>query len=149
MKAVLQRVKRSRVSVEGKIVAEIALGLLVLLAVAKEDTQRDIDYIVEKIVNLRIFDDWQGKINFSVKDISGEILVVSQFTLLANCQKGRRPSFDKAASPEQAEPLYEQFIRELQKRQVKVKQGKFQAVMDVELTNCGPVTVIIESQGEK
>ncbi|MBU1397481.1 MAG: D-tyrosyl-tRNA(Tyr) deacylase [Proteobacteria bacterium] len=145
MRAVVQRVKESSVSVDGKIIGKIGAGLLVLIGIAKKDTISDIDFIADKILNLRIFEDENKKMNMSVLDIGGEILVVSQFTLLGDCRKGRRPSFIDAAEPEKANELYEKFVEKIRGRGVKVKTGIFRAMMDVSLVNDGPVTLIVES----
>ncbi len=145
MRAVVQRVKSSSVTVDGKVVAEIDDGLLVLLGVAKPDKFDDADYLAEKIVNLRIFEDENGKLNRSVLSTGGQMLVVSQFTLLGNCNKGRRPSFIHAAGQNQAVPLYERFIEQIRKKGVSVKTGRFGATMEVALINDGPVTLIVES----
>ena len=145
MRAVVQRVKSSSVTVDGRIIAEIGNGLLVLLGVAKADNFDDVDYLAEKIVNLRIFEDENGKMNHSVLSTGGQMLVVSQFTLLGNCNKGRRPSFIQAAGQNQAVTLYERFIEQVQKKGVSVKTGRFRATMEVSLINDGPVTLIVES----
>ncbi|MBU1182563.1 MAG: D-tyrosyl-tRNA(Tyr) deacylase [Proteobacteria bacterium] len=145
MRAVVQRVKESSLSVDGKIIGKIGAGLLVLIGIAKKDTISDIDFIADKILNLRIFEDENKKMNMSVLDIGGEILVVSQFTLLGDCRKGRRPSFIDAAEPEKANELYEKFVEKIRGRGVKVKTGIFRAMMDVSLVNDGPVTLIVES----
>lgn len=145
MKAVLQRVKRASVTVDGEIVGKIEKGLLVLLGVSKDDTTADADYLADKILNLRIFEDSEEKMNLSLVDVSGEILVVSQFTLYADTRKGRRPSFVQAASPEQANHLYEYLVSIFRTKLLRVETGKFQAMMDVELINDGPVTIIIDS----
>lgn len=145
MRAVVQRVKESSLSVDGKIIGKIGAGLLVLIGIAKKDTISDIDFIADKILNLRIFEDENKKMNRSVLDIGGEILVVSQFTLLGDCRKGRRPSFIDAAEPEKANELYEKFVEKIRGRGVKVKTGIFRAMMDVSLVNDGPVTLIVES----
>jgi D-tyrosyl-tRNA(Tyr) deacylase len=145
MRAVVQRVKSSSVTVDGRVVAEIGNGLLVLLGVAKPDTSDDADYLAEKIVNLRIFEDKNGKLNHSVLSTGGQMLVVSQFTLLGNCNKGRRPSFVHAAGQDQAVKLYERFIEQVREKGVSVKTGRFQAMMQVALINDGPVTLIVES----
>lgn len=145
MKAVLQRVKRASVTVDGKIVGKIEKGLLVLLGVSKDDTTADADYLADKILNLRIFEDSEEKMNLSLIDVSGEILLVSQFTLYADTRKGRRPSFVQAASPEQANHLYEYLVSIFRTKLLRVETGKFQAMMDVELINDGPVTIIIDS----
>lgn len=145
MKAVLQRVKRASVTVDGEIVGKIEKGLLVLLGVSKDDTTADADYLADKILNLRIFEDSEEKMNLSLIDVSGEILVVSQFTLYADTRKGRRPSFVQAASPEQANHLYEYLVSIFRTKLLRVETGKFQAMMDVELINDGPVTIIIDS----
>ena len=145
MRAVVQRVKSSSVTVDGRVVAEIGNGLLVLLGVAKPDTSDDADYLAEKIVNLRIFEDENGKLNRSLLSTGGQMLVVSQFTLLGNCNKGRRPSFVHAARQDQAVKLYERFIEQVREKGVSVKTGRFQAMMQVALINDGPVTLIVES----
>jgi D-tyrosyl-tRNA(Tyr) deacylase len=146
MIAVVQRVKESSVTVDGKIIGKIGSGLLVLLGIAKKDTINDIDYIADKILNLRIFEDENKKMNRSVLDTGGEMLVVSQFTLLGDCRKGRRPSFIDAAEPEKANELYEKFVEKIRGKGVKVQTGMFRAMMDVSLVNDGPVTLIVESK---
>ena len=145
MRAVIQRVKSASVTVEGKVVSEIRKGLLVFLGVAQEDTPADVDYMASKIANLRIFEDDEGRMNLSVLEIDGEALVVSQFTLYGDCRKGRRPSFIHAARPEKADPLYQAFMDEISRLGVPVKAGIFQAMMDVELINDGPVTMMLYS----
>jgi len=146
MRVVVQRVKSSSVTVDGRVVAEIGNGLLVLLGVAKPDTSDDADYLAEKIVNLRIFEDENGKLNRSLLSTGGQMLVVSQFTLLGNCNKGRRPSFVHAAEQDQAVKLYERFIEQVREKGVSVKTGRFRAMMEVGLINDGPVTLIVESK---
>ena len=146
MRAVVQRVKSASVAVDNEVISEIARGLLILLGVAADDTHADIDYLANKVANLRIFPDEQRKMNLSLLDIGGEALVVSQFTLYGDCRKGRRPSFVAAAPPEQADTMYQAFIAALGKMGVKVKSGIFQAHMDVELVNDGPVTILLDSQ---
>ena len=146
MRAVVQRVASSRVSVDENSTGEIERGLLVLLGVTHEDSSEDVDYLLEKIVNLRIFEDENVKINLSLKDINGELLVVSQFTLYGDCRKGRRPNFTNAAKPDLANELYEEFIEKASKQNIKVGTGKFGANMMVELTNEGPVTILIDSE---
>ena len=146
MKAVIQRVKKSSVSVAGEVISEIGKGMLVLLGVSREDTAGDADYLADKTVNLRIFEDDDGKLNRSLIDSGGEMLVVSQFTLLGDCRKGRRPSFISAADPEMANTLYEQFADIVRQKGVPVKTGQFRAMMDVALINDGPVTLIVESK---
>jgi len=146
MKAVIQRVDYSNVTVAGDTAGAIDRGMLVLLGVAKGDTEKDAEYLVDKIVNLRIFEDGDGKMNLSLLDIAGEMLVVSQFTLLADCRKGRRPSFVNAGEPELAERLYEYFMRKARQKVAKVAAGRFQAMMKIELVNNGPVTIILESR---
>ncbi|HHX18467.1 MAG TPA: D-tyrosyl-tRNA(Tyr) deacylase [Clostridium sp.] len=148
MRAVVQRVTFSKVSVENEIVGKINKGLNVLLGIGKEDGQKDIEYLADKIVNLRIFEDENGKMNVSLKDINGQLLVISQFTLYGDCRKGKRPGFDKAARPEDAEKIYNQFIEECQKHGVKVETGKFQTMMSVEIHNDGPVTILLDSKKE-
>ncbi len=145
MRAVIQRVKQSSVKTEDQIVGQIGQGLLVLLGVTKTDSAKDADYLVNKIVNLRIFEDEEGKMNRSLLDIGGELLAVSQFTLLADCSKGRRPSFVAAAEPDKAAELYENFVTGVRQRGVSVQTGRFRAMMEVSLINDGPVTVIIDS----
>ncbi len=145
MRAVIQRVKQSSVKTEDQIVGQIGQGLLVLLGVTKTDSAKDADYLVNKIVNLRIFEDEEGKMNRSLLDIGGELLAVSQFTLLADCSKGRRPSFVAAAEPDKAAELYETFVSGVRQRGVSVQTGRFRAMMEVSLINDGPVTVIIDS----
>lgn len=146
MKAVVQRVRESHVEVDGKTVGKIGRGILVLLGVEEEDTEKDVDYMAEKIANLRIFMDDQEKMNLSVKDVEGSALVISQFTLLGDCRKGRRPSYVHAAKPEIAQKLYADFIRKMAEQGVPVQEGIFQAMMDVHLVNEGPVTLMIDSR---
>jgi len=146
MRAVIQRVKRSAVRVEGETVGETAEGLLVLLGVGKDDSEQDAKHMADKIANLRIFEDEQGKMNLSVLDVKGSVLVVSQFTLFADCRKGRRPSFMNAGTPEEAERLYERIIELLDRSGVPTAGGVFQAMMEVELVNYGPVTILLDSK---
>ena len=146
MRAVVQRVSESSVSIDGEQVGKIGDGLMILLGVAKEDTAVDADYLAEKIVNLRIFSDDQGKMNRSLLETGGEMLVVSQFTLLGDCRKGRRPSFIHAADPEKGNDLYVYFVNQVQKKGVAVETGRFGAMMAVSLVNDGPVTLILESK---
>ena len=145
MRAVVQRVKESSVKTNAEIVGRIGPGLLVLLGVAKGDGVEDAAYLAHKIINLRIFEDQDGKMNRSLLDIGGELMAVSQFTLLADCRKGRRPSFVAAAEPEKATELYEKFVDSVRQQGVGVQTGRFGAMMEVALINDGPVTVIIES----
>jgi D-aminoacyl-tRNA deacylase len=149
MRAVIQRVKQAKVTVNGEITGEIASGILVLLGVSNDDTESDARFLVDKIVNLRIFNDTEGKMNLSLLDISGSLLVVSQFTLYADTRKGRRPSYIEAAPPQKANELYEYFVEESRKSISNVQTGRFQAMMDVELVNDGPVTIILESPSNK
>lgn len=146
MRAVIQRVKESSVSVNNEIIGKIGSGLMVLLGVAETDRVEDADYLAAKIVNLRIFEDENHKMNRSLLDIGGEMLVVSQFTLLADCRKGRRPSFVHAAGPNKANELYERFVDQVRQKGVNVATGRFRAMMDVSLINDGPVTLIVESR---
>lgn len=145
MRAVVQRVKSASVKVEGELVSEIGAGVLIFLGVAHEDTATEIEYIANKVANLRIFEDEEGKMNRSLLDMGGAALVVSQFTLYGDCRKGRRPSFIKAARPELANALYEQFITALEQQGIPTQGGTFQAMMDVELVNDGPVTILLDS----
>ena len=147
MKAVLQRVARASVKVDGQVVSEIAAGLLVLLGVAKGDGEADVRYMLEKIPGLRIFSDEHGKMNRSITELGGELLVVSQFTLLGDTDKGRRPGFDQAAAPDVARTLYEQVVAGLKQQGLTVKAGLFGAYMKVSLENDGPVTFILDSRG--
>lgn len=146
MKAVVQRVKKSHVVVDEKIVSMIGNGLMVLLGVQDDDTKKDADVLVEKIVNLRIFEDDTGRMNISLKDVKGELMVVSQFTLLGDCKKGRRPSYIKAAPPEKANDLYTYFIDRASALGIVTKSGVFQAMMDVSLVNQGPVTLLLDTK---
>lgn len=149
MRVVIQRVSEAAVKIDGTIVGEISKGLLILLGIAQEDTEQDALYLIQKLINLRIFSDADGKMNLSVQDCGGGLLVVSQFTLYADTKKGNRPSYIRAARPEQAIPLYEFFLRELQKQfQGPIQTGQFGADMKVSLINDGPVTIIIDSRGE-
>jgi D-tyrosyl-tRNA(Tyr) deacylase len=145
MRAVIQRVSEARVTVAGSVVGEIGPGLLALLGVGKPDTAADSEFLAEKILNLRVFTDEAGKMNRSLLDTGGALLVVSQFTLYGDCRKGRRPSFDDAAPAEQARLLYEHFVETARRSGVRVETGVFQAHMDVALVNDGPVTLIVES----
>jgi D-aminoacyl-tRNA deacylase len=146
MRAIVQRVSRCRVTVEGRIVGEIGAGLLVLLGVGKRDTEAAVDYLVEKIIGLRIVEDGEGKMNLSVQDAGGALLVVSQFTLYGDVRRGKRPSFDEAARPEEAKRLYEYFVAKLRAAGVRCENGQFQAMMEVELVNSGPVTILLDSE---
>lgn len=144
MKALIQRVKRASVSIEGKLYSSISSGLLVFLGVEKDDEKVNAEKLAQKVINLRVFEDENDKMNLSLKDVKGEMLVVSQFTLCGYCKKGTRPSFDKAASPQKAVDLYEYFIKCLKEDNIPVQTGKFRAMMDVELINDGPVTLWVE-----
>ncbi|MDD2481481.1 MAG: D-aminoacyl-tRNA deacylase [Lutispora sp.] len=146
MRAVVQRVKKSHVEVDGKITGHIDKGLIVLLGISEDDGILDIDYMVDKIANLRIFEDKDEKMNLSLLDVSGELLVVSQFTLYGDCRKGRRPSFIKAARPEKAQELYELFLKKCMNMNIKTQSGVFQADMTVYIENDGPVTLIVDSE---
>jgi D-tyrosyl-tRNA(Tyr) deacylase len=146
MRAVIQRVKQARVQVEGRVIGEIKQGLLCFVGVGKGDQEADADYLAAKIPHLRIFEDAEGKFNRTLLDIKGEILVVSQFTLFGDCRKGRRPSFSDAAEPELARKLYQHFIAKLKENAITVAQGEFQAHMQVELVNDGPVTLLLDSK---
>lgn len=146
MRAVVQRVNRCRVLVNGNTVGEIGPGLLVLLGVGKTDNEAAADYLAEKILGLRIFEDDQEKMNLSVQDKRGEVLVVSQFTLYGDVRRGKRPSFDAAARPENANRLYQYFVGKLRSSGIRCETGQFQAMMDVELVNQGPVTILLDSE---
>jgi D-tyrosyl-tRNA(Tyr) deacylase len=146
MRALIQRVTRARVEVEGAVAGEIGAGLLVLLGVRKEDTAAEAEALVEKLAALRIFNDAEGKMNLSVRDAGGALLVVSQFTLYGDTRKGRRPGFDLAAPPEQANQLYEHFVATAKARGLRVETGVFRAHMQVTLTNDGPVTFLVETK---
>lgn len=145
MRAVIQRVKEAAVEVNGDVTGAIKQGLVVLLGVQRKDTKQDADYLARKIVGLRVFNDTEGKMNLSVMDCKGSLLVVSQFTLYGDCRKGMRPSFDQAAPPETARELYEYFVTQLRHTGIPVETGVFQASMKVSLVNDGPVTLICES----
>ncbi len=146
MRAVLQRVTRASVRVLGETVGEIGPGLVVLLGIARDDAEQDINYLVEKIAALRVFDDTEGRMNLSVAEVNGALLVVSQFTLYGDVRKGRRPSWIEAAPPETAEPLYEAFVAASRLRVSRVETGSFRAMMQVELVNDGPVTILLDSR---
>ena len=146
MKAVIQRVKSASVSVDDKIIGEITTGFLILLGVEQSDTQDDLNYLVKKTIGLRIFKDDNKNMNLSIKDVGGEALVVSQFTLCANTSRGRRPSFIKAANPEEADSMYQHFCEQLTMNSLSVQRGEFGAMMDVSLVNDGPVTIILDSR---
>ena len=145
MKAVIQRVTSASVKIENQVISRINTGLLVFLGIAESDTDKDVEIMADKIPNLRVFSDGAGKMNLSLKDISGELLVVSQFTLLADLEKGRRPSFIEAARPQKAEKLYDKVIERLKNGGIRVETGKFQESMQVELVNNGPVTLIFDT----
>ncbi len=146
MRAVVQRVSRCRVTVEGEVIGEIGAGLLVLLGVSKTDNEATADYLVEKTIGLRIFEDAEGKMNLSVQESGGAVLVVSQFTLYGDVRRGRRPSFDGAARPEEAKQLYEYFVGKVRSAGLRCETGQFQAMMEVELVNSGPVTILLDSE---
>lgn len=146
MRSVLQRVTRACVRVEGETVGEIGAGLVVLLGIARDDAETDASYLLEKMVALRIFDDAEGRMNLSLKEAGGALLVISQFTLYGDVRRGRRPSWSEAAPPEFAEPLYEFFVTEARRRVSQVATGSFRRMMQVELTNDGPVTLLLDSR---
>lgn len=146
MRVVIQRCKHAEVTVEGEVVGRIGEGLMVLVGVTHEDDEKDVKYIADKVAGLRIFEDEEGKMNFSVQDVGGAVLSVSQFTLYGDTRKGKRPNFMAAAKPEAAKALYEAFNQELAAKGLTVETGKFGAMMDVSLTNWGPVTIIIDSR---
>ena len=146
MKVLLQRVTGATVSVAGEVVGRIGRGLVAFVGVADDDTERDAHFLAQKTINLRIFSDEEGKFNLSALDINGELLVVSQFTLLADTRKGRRPSFTEAAPPAQAEELFNQFVEQARATELKVETGRFQQYMQVEIHNDGPVTILLDSR---
>ena len=146
MRAVVQRVTRARVTVGGETTGEIGAGLLVLLGVARDDTDADSAYLLEKIATLRVFDDGEGRMNLSVEDAGGALLVVSQFTLYGDVRRGRRPSWVDAAPPDAAEPIYERFVAAARRRLARVETGSFRRMMQVELVNDGPVTILLDSR---
>lgn len=145
MKIVIQRVSKAEVKVEGKTVGEIGLGFMILLGIRHTDTEKEADFLADKVVNLRVFEDKEGKMNLGLKDVGGSVLLVSQFTLYGDAVKGRRPSFTEAARPEKAIPLYEYFIRKVRETGIIVETGIFGATMEVNMTNSGPVTILIEN----
>ncbi len=145
MRAVIQRVSKAKVTVAGETTGEISQGLLVLLGVSTTDTEADADYLADKVAGLRIFEDENEKMNLSVVDIKGAVLAVSQFTLYGDARKGKRPSFDAAARPEQAKRLYEYFVEKIRTLGLRCETGRFQAMMQVELVNDGPVTILLDS----
>jgi D-tyrosyl-tRNA(Tyr) deacylase len=146
MRAVIQRVSRAEVRVRNEITGKIGPGLLLLLGVSVDDTERDAEYLLDKTINLRIFEDAEGKMNLSLLETGGELLVVSQFTLYGDTRRGRRPSFIRSAPPDKANELYEFFVRTAETQVTKVATGRFQAMMDVELVNDGPVTIMLDSE---
>jgi D-tyrosyl-tRNA(Tyr) deacylase len=145
MRAVVQRVSRARVRVNGQTTGEIGPGLLILLGVGQGDTPREADYLLDKIIHLRIFEDGEGKMNLSLLETGGQLMVISQFTLYADCRKGRRPSFTDAAPPGEAQKLYDDFVNAARHRGMLVATGIFQALMEVELVNSGPVTILLDT----
>ena len=148
MRAVVQRVKKSRVIVEGRLVGEINKGFNVLLGISKEDTIEDLKYIKDKIINLRVFEDENDKMNLSLLDIQGELLLISQFTLYGDARKGRRPNFMNAMGGDEAKALYEEFVKMLKESGLKIETGEFGAHMNVEIENDGPVTILLDSKKE-
>ncbi|MDZ7672132.1 MAG: D-aminoacyl-tRNA deacylase [Halanaerobiales bacterium] len=148
MRAVVQRVKNSEVKVDDNIIGSIKSGLLVFLGIGNNDGMDDIDYLIDKILNLRVFEDQEGKMNLSALDLDKDIMVVSQFTLYGDCRKGRRPSFFDAAPPDKAERLYDVFVNKINKFDLNVATGEFQAMMDIDLINDGPVTLLLDSNKE-
>ena len=145
MRMVIQRVKQARVTIDGEVTAEIGSGLLVFVAVAHGDTQKKADYLLDKLLGLRIFPDENGKMNRNISDVSGDLMIVSQFTLYADCRKGRRPSFDAAAPPDHAKALYDYVVQAARRTPLRVLTGVFQAHMLIDLVNDGPVTIIVDS----
>lgn len=150
MRVVIQRVSKCNLSIDGSLYSSIGKGLLVLVGIENDDNQEDINWLVKKIVQLRIFDDSEGVMNLSVQDIKGEIMLVSQFTLHASCKKGNRPSYIRSAAPEISMPLFEMFVKTMQKNcDLKIATGKFGANMSIELVNEGPVTILIDSKNKE
>ncbi len=145
MRAVVQRVSKAKVTVEGRVTGEIGIGLLVLLGVSQTDTEADADYLADKVTGLRVFEDKDGKMNLAVGEVGGAVLAVSQFTLYGDVRRGKRPSFDAAARPEQAKKLYDYFCQKVRAAGLRCEEGIFQAMMDVELVNAGPVTILLDS----
>jgi D-tyrosyl-tRNA(Tyr) deacylase len=148
MRAVIQRVKNASVTINGRVVGEIKAGMLVFLGVAKSDTDADLDFLVRKVAQIRMFEDSEGKMNLSAVEAKAEFLVVSQFTLLGNCERGRRPSFEDASEPVKAEEMYNRFVAKLHGEGFKVETGVFRAMMDVALVNDGPVTFVLERRDQ-
>jgi D-tyrosyl-tRNA(Tyr) deacylase len=146
MRLLVQRVKEAKVAVDGTEIGKIAAGLCLFLGVAKDDAEQNADYLARKVSEMRIFEDESGKLNRSLAEVGGEVLVVSEFTLYGECSKGRRPSFSRAAAPAEAQRLYEHFVRKLKDLRLSVATGKFQAKMEVTLVNDGPVTLILDSE---
>ncbi len=146
MRAVVQKVSKGSVSVENAEIGAINKGFVVFLAVADDDDEKDLNYIVEKVCGLRIFEDENGKMNLSLKDVNGSVLAISQFTLMGDVRKGKRPSFSKASAPDKGKEFYDRFVEELNKREVHTETGKFQAHMMVEIYNDGPVTILLDSK---
>lgn len=148
MRVVLQRIKEGTVTVEGEVTGRTGNGICLFVAVAKEDTERDAAQLAEKAADLRIFEDQEGKMNRSLREVKGEVLIVSEFTLYGDCTRGRRPSFSRAAAPQDAERLYDYFVQRVKDLGFKVATGRFQAKMDVQIINDGPVTLILDSNAE-
>jgi len=148
MRVVIQKVKEASVSVEGEVIGEIGIGYLLLVGIAQDDTEEDVNYLARKVANLRVFEDEEDKMNLSLKDVSGDILSISQFTLLANTKKGNRPSFIEAANPEVGEVYYQSFNQKLRALGFHIETGSFGAHMDVRLLNSGPVTILIDSKNK-
>ncbi len=146
MRAVIQRVNQASVQINGSTTGKIGPGLVVLLGIRTDDTSKDLQWLADKIIHLRIFDDKEGKMNISLTNIGGEMLIISQFTLYGDCRKGRRPGYSNSAPPEIAEPLYQQFIKEVKNHRITVATGTFRASMEVALVNDGPVTLLLDSE---
>jgi D-aminoacyl-tRNA deacylase len=146
MRTVVQRVSQAEVIVDGAQIARIGEGILALVAISRQDSEQDLHWMAKKIIELRVFEDGQGKMNLSLQDIKGQLLLISQFTLYGDCKKGRRPSFIEAAAPAEAEKLYDNFVEIVRQSMPGVQTGRFQAIMEVRLTNSGPVTIILDSR---